>query len=121
MVEDEIEAEVEAEVEDLGAAAVFVRLVRCLLVDDFALALALVLAGLTLGVCGGESGGSEPAVAVVESLLNEECVDVWLVMEVVDAMEDIVEVLQSPDGFWTLLDVVVEAEAEMELSMSAIA
>jgi len=106
MVEDEIEAEVE--VEDVGAAAaaaVFVRLLRCLLVDCFALALVLVLAVGALAVRGGGEGrGSEPAVAVVETLLSEERVEVSLVVEVVDPMEAMVEVLPSADGFGTLLD-----------------
>lgn len=107
---------VAVEVEDVGAgaAAVFVRVLRCLLVDCFALVLVLVLAVVTLALRDDEEDrGSEPTVAVVESLLDEECVEVSLVMEVM------VEVLRSAAGFGALLD--AEVEVGMEASMSAMA
>jgi hypothetical protein len=120
-VEDEIEVgvEVEVEVEDVGAAAVFVRssLLRFLLVDCFALVLVLALVALALR--GEEGPGSEPIVAVVESLLNEECVEVSLVMDVVDPMVAMVEVLRSADGFGTLLDAEVEVEVDGETRMES--
>lgn len=101
---------------DVGAVVlVFVRvLLRC---DCFALVFVLVLVVLALAV--EEGPRSEPMVAVVETLLNEECVDVSLVMDVVDPMEFMVEVLWSPVGFGTLL--CAEVEAMMESSMSAMA
>jgi hypothetical protein len=112
---------VEVEVEDVGAgaAAVFVRVLRCLLVDCFVLVLVLVLAVVTLALRDEEERGSEPMVAVVETLLNEERVEVSLVMEVVDPMLAMVAVLPSAAGFGALLD--AEVEVGMEASMSAMA
>jgi hypothetical protein len=52
--------------------------------------------------------GSEPIVAVVETLLSEENVDFSLVVDLVDPMEAIVEVLRSAFVFGTLLDAEVE-------------
>jgi hypothetical protein len=122
VAEDEIKVEVEVEVDDVPVGAeVFVRVLRCLLVDCFALlfVLVLVLAVVTLVVRDEEDGwGSEPIVAVVETLLNEEYVDVSLVVDLVDPMVAIVEVLRSVDGFGTLLDTEVEV---MESSMLAMA
>jgi hypothetical protein len=114
-------------VEDVGvsvsAAAVFVRVVlRCLLVDCFTLVfvLALVLAVVTLAVRDGDGlRGSEPIVAVVETLLNEEYVEVSLVVDLVDPMVAIVEVLRSAVGFGTLL--VAKIEVGMNSCMLAIA
>jgi hypothetical protein len=119
--------EVEDGIEDVGVGtgvgAVFVRaFLRCLLVDCFALALdlvlVLVLAVGTLAVRDDEEcPGSEPIVAVVETLLSEECVEVSLV---VDPMVAIVEVLRSAVEVGTmLLDAVVEVV--MDSSMLAIA
>jgi len=125
MVEDEVGVEVEVEVEDVGAGAaavfVFVRLLRCLLVDCFALVFVLVVVTLALRGEEGRGSGSEPIVAVVEILLNEECVEVSLVMDVVDPMVVMVEVLRSADGFGTLLDAEVGFKVRMESSMSAMA
>jgi hypothetical protein len=72
---------------------------------------------------GDRGRGSEPIVTVVETLLNEECVELSLVVDVVDPMVAIVEVLRSADGFGfgTLLVVEVEVEDEMESSMFAMA
>jgi hypothetical protein len=58
----------EAEVEDAGAAAAaaFVRVLRCLLVDCFFSALALAVVAVR-----GE-GGSEPVVAMVDARLSDE-------------------------------------------------
>jgi hypothetical protein len=109
---------------DVGVStAVFVRVVlRCLLVDCFTLVLVLVLVVVTLAGRDGEGRrGSEPIVAVVETLLYEEYVDVSLVVDLVDPMVAIVEVLRSVVGFGTLLDAEVEVEVGMRSCMFAIA
>lgn len=105
----------------VGAVGAAVFALRCLLVDCFALALFLVLFLAVVwdeeeGGGGGGWGGSEPTVAVVEILLNEEYVDPSLL---VDSMVAIVEVLRSPDGLGLMLDGGVEVE--MVSSILAIA
>ncbi len=86
---------------------IFVRVLRCLLMDSLVLVLAVVR----------DEEGSEPIVAMVEALLSEEYEDVSLV---VDPMVAIVEVLVSADGLWTLLEVEVEVRME-DSSMLAMA
>ena len=89
-------------------AAVFVRavLLRCLLVDCFAFAFALVwvlvLAVVPLSVRDEEGGRgrSEPIVAVFEILLSDECAEASLVVDFADPTGAIVAVLRSgADGF----------------------
>ncbi len=116
VAEVEADAEDEDETEDAGErVAVFVRVLRCLLiiVDCFV----FILVGVTLAV--RDKGGSEPIVAMVEVLLSEEREDVLLVVDLVDPMVAIVEVLVSAEGLRTGLD--ADAAAEMEDSMSAMA
>jgi hypothetical protein len=114
----EEEAEAEDETEDVGErVAVFVRELRCLMVDCFVFDLVFVLVGVTLAV--RDKGGSEPIVAMVEVLLSEEREDVLLVVDFVDPMVAIVEVLVSAEGLRTELD--ADAAAEMEDSISAMA
>ena len=103
---------VEVEVGDVGGAAAFVCVLLCLLEDFFALGLVLVV--VILAVRDG-GRGSDPIVAVVETLLNEVCA------LVVDPIEAIVEVLRSADGFGTLLDAELEVAMEFKSSMLAIA
>ena len=74
---------------------------------------------VALALRGEERRGSEPIVAVVESLLNDECVEVSLVMDVVDPIVAMVEVLRSAEGFSTLLDAEVEVEVEVETRMES--
>jgi hypothetical protein len=119
--------DVDASMGEGVGAWVLVRAVvlRCLLVDCFAFAFALVLVLLvaTLAAVRDEeaaaAGGSEPTVAVVEIWLNDERADASLVMDLVEPMVAIVEVLRSADGLGMMLD--GEVDFEMVSSMLAIA
>lgn len=88
----------EGEVGDAGAA-VFVRVTRCLPMGCFFLALDLVVVVVAVR---DEKSGSEPIVAVVETLLSVEREEASLV---VDPMVAMVELLRSDEVLEALLDV----------------